>query len=43
MILYIKNPKPILELINEYSKVEEYKMNKQKSLYIYILAMSNQK
>ena len=36
-ILYIKNPKVIvtrklLELINEYSKVAEYKVNTQKSL-----------
>ena len=36
MILYIENPKDstrkLLELINEYSKVAEYKMNTQKSL-----------
>ena len=36
MILYIKNPKDstrkLLELINEYSKVAEYKINTQKSL-----------
>ena len=36
MILYIENPKDItrklLELINEYSKVEGYKINTQKSL-----------
>ena len=36
MILYIKNPKDstrkLLELINDYSKVEGYKINTQKSL-----------
>ena len=36
MILYIENPKDstikLLELINEYSKVVEYKINRQKSL-----------
>ena len=36
MILYIENPKDstrkLLELINEYSKFEGYKMNTQKSL-----------
>ena len=36
MILYIENPKDstrkLLELINEYSKVAGYKMNKKKSL-----------
>ena len=36
MILYIENPKDstrkLLELINEYSKVERYKINTQKSL-----------
>ena len=35
MILYIENPKDstrkLLELINEYSKVSEYKINTQKS------------
>ena len=40
MILYIENPKDstrkLLELINEYSKVAEYKINTQKSLaYLY--------
>jgi len=40
MILYIENPKDstrkLLELINEYSKVEGYKINTQKSLaYLY--------
>ena len=36
MILYIENPKDstikLLELINDYSKVAEYKINTQKSL-----------
>ena len=36
MILYIENPKDptrkLLELINEYSKVERYKINTQKAL-----------
>ena len=36
MILYIENPKDstrkLLELINDYSKVEGYKINTQKSL-----------
>ena len=36
MILYIENPKDstrkLLKLINEYSKVAEYKINTQKSL-----------
>ena len=36
MILYIENPKDstrkLLELINEYSKAAEYKINTQKSL-----------
>ena len=36
MILYTENPKDstrkLLELINEYSKVAEYKINTQKSL-----------
>ena len=36
MILYIENPKDstrkLLELINEYSKVEGYKVNTQNSL-----------
>ena len=38
MILYIENPKDstrkLLELINEYSKVEGYKINTQKSLAV---------
>ena len=36
MVLYIENPKDstrkLLELINEYSKVSEYRVNTQKSL-----------
>ena len=41
MILYIGNPKDttkkLLEVINEYSKVERYKINTQKSLaFLYI-------
>ena len=36
MILYVENPKDstrkLLELINEYSKVAGYKLNKEKSL-----------
>ena len=42
MILYIENPtkdttRKLLELINEYSKVAEYKINTQKSLaFLYI-------
>ena len=41
MILYVENPKDstrkVLELINEYSKVEGYKVNMQKSLaFLYI-------
>ena len=41
MILYIENPKDstrkLLELINEYSKVEGYKINTQKSFaFLYI-------
>ena len=47
MILYIENPKDstrkLLELINEYSKVAGYKINKQKSLHSYILTMRKQK
>ena len=45
MLLYMENPKDItrklLELINEYSKVEEYKINTQKSLAF--LYMNNEK
>ena len=43
MILYIENPKDftrkLLELINEYSKVEGYKINTQQSLAFYTLIM----
>ena len=45
IILYIENPKDttrkLLELINEYSKVEGYKINTQKSLAF--LYTNNQK
>ena len=45
MLLYIENPKDttrkLLELINEYSKVEGYKINTQKSLAL--LYMNNEK
>ena len=47
MILYIENPKnsirKLLELISEFSKVAGYKINIQKSLAFYILAMKIQK
>ena len=47
MILYIENPKDstrkLLELINEYSKVAEYKINKQNPLHFYTLIMRNTK
>jgi len=47
MILYIENPKDsirkLLELISEFSKVAGYKINIQKSLAFYILAMKIQK
>ena len=47
MILYIENPKDsirkLLELSSELSKVAGYKINTQKSLSFYILAMKNQK
>ena len=47
MILYIENPKDIirklLEVISEFSKVAEYKVNTQKYLHSYILGMKNQK
>ena len=46
MILYIENPKDttrkLLELINEYSKVAEYKINTQKSLAL-LYTMRKQK
>ena len=45
MILYIENPKDstrkLLELINEYNKVEGYKINTQKSLVF--LSTNNEK
>ena len=45
MILYTENPKDsireLLELINEHSKVAEYKMNTQKSLVF--LCTSNER
>ena len=47
MILYTQNPKDttrkLLELINEYSKVAEYKINTQKSLAFLTLTMRKQK
>ena len=47
MILYIENPKDItrklLELINKHSKVEEYKINTQKSLTFLNTSNENQK
>ena len=47
MILYIENPKDttrkLLELINEYSKVEGYKINTQESLAFLMLTMRKQK
>ena len=47
MILYIENPKDttrkLLELINEYSKVAGYKINKEKSLHSCTLTMRKQK
>lgn len=49
MIAYIKNPKEsskqLLEVINEFSKVEGYKISIQKSFlsYFYILVMNNSK
>ena len=47
MILYIENSKDnirkSLELISEHSKVAGYKINTQKLLAFYILAMKNQK
>ena len=43
-ILYIENPKysikKLLELINEFSKVEEYKINIQKSV-AFLLSVMN--
>lgn len=48
MIAYIENPKEsskqLLEVINEFSKVEGYKISIQKSVfYFYILVMNNSK
>ena len=47
MILYKENPKEtirkLLEVISEFSKVAEYKVNTQKYLHSYILRMKNQK
>ena len=47
MTLYTENSKEtirkLLELIKEFSKVAEYKINTQKSLAFYILTMKNQK
>ena len=43
MILYVENPKDSiknrLELINEFSKVAEYKINTQKQLHFCTLTM----
>ena len=47
IILYIENPKDdtrkLLELINEYSKVTEYKINTQKSFAFSKLTTKDQK
>ena len=47
MIFYIENPKnttrKLLELINEYSKVAEYKINTRNLLHSYTLTMRKQK
>ena len=48
MILYIENPKDstrkLLELINEYSKVAGYKINKQKFLtFLYAISEKTEK
>ena len=46
-ILYIENPKDstrkLLELINEYGKVSEYKVDTQKSLAFLYITMKKQK
>ena len=47
MMLYLENPKDntrkLLELISEYSKVAEYKINIQKFLAFLTLTMRKQK
>ena len=47
LILYIENSKDsirtLLELIGEFSKVSEYKINTQNHLLFYILTIKNQK
>ena len=47
MILFIENPKgtirKLLELINEYSKVEGYKINTQKAYTLTFLYINNDK
>ena len=47
MILYVENPKDstrkLLELINEYSKVEGYKLTHRNPLHSYTLTMRKQK
>ena len=47
MILYIKHPKEatrkLLELINEFSKVEGYKINNKNLLHSYTLTTEDQK
>ena len=47
MMLYLENPKDntrkLLELINDYSKVAEYKINIQKFLAFLTLTMRKQK
>ena len=47
MILYIENPKDsarkLLELINEYKKVQEIKLTHRNPLHSYTLTMRKQK
>ena len=47
MIIYMKNPKDtirkLLELISEFSKVQDTKSVHRNHLYFYILTMKNQK
>ena len=47
MILHIENPKDVtrklLELINEFGKVEGYKLDTQKSVHFHTLTMNYQK